>query len=61
MACILVRVMNPTSRTRFVIREAARLAQALVANDVGLLIALILLFMVSALIGLWVGIILLGW
>ena len=53
--------MAPTSRTRAVIRDAARLAHALVANDVGLLAALILLFIVSALTGLWLGITLLEW
>ena len=53
--------MARPSRTGAIIREAARLAQALVANDVGLLIALIMLFIVSGLIGIWLGIILLGW
>ena len=46
---------------RAIIQEAARRAQALMATDVGLLIALVVLFIVSGLIGLWVGIILLGW
>ena len=51
--------MAGASRTRAFIREAARRAQALVATDVGLLSALTILFVVSALIGLWLGIMLL--
>lgn len=51
--------MAGASRTRALIREAARRAQAMVATDVGLLSALTILFVVSGLIGLWLGILLL--
>ena len=61
LSVVEVSVMVRASRTRAIIQVAARRAQALMATDVGLLSALIVLFIVSGLIGLWVGIILLGW
>ena len=51
--------MAGASGTRALIREATRRVEALLATDVGLLSALIVLFIVSALIGLWLGIVLL--
>jgi len=53
--------MARDSRTGAIIREAARRAQALMANEAILLIALSLLFIVSVLIGLWLGISLSEW
>ena len=52
--------MARSSRTAAIIRRAARRAQALMANDVSLLIALMLTLIVSVLIGLWLGISLSG-
>ena len=48
--------MTRASRTRAIIQEVARRAQALMATDVGLLIVLIITLIVSVLIGLSVGI-----
>lgn len=48
--------MARASPTRAIIREAARRAHALMATDVGQLSALTILFLVSGLIGLWLGI-----
>ena len=53
--------MARASRAGAVLGGLARRAQALIASDAGLLAALIMLFVVSALMGLWVGITLLGW
>ncbi len=53
--------MTRASRTAAIIRGAARRAQALMANDVSLLIALMLTLIVSVLIGLWLGITMSGW
>jgi len=52
--------MTRASRTAAIIRRAARRAQALMASDAGLLIALIVTLIVSLLIGLWLGISLSG-
>ena len=52
--------MARASRTGAVIRELARRVQTLMANDAGLLIGPIMLIIVSALFGLWVGIFLLA-
>ena len=53
--------MARASRGVAVIRELARLIQALMASDAGLLCALTMLFIVSAFIGLWVGLSLSAW
>ena len=53
--------MPRASRKGAIIREAGRRAKAVMANDVSLLIALIVTFVVSVLIGAWLGISLSGW